>query len=61
MPNAVIVNHPGNMDAVPPTPSDKVYPVCTARLQDNCQNRGEGGAPGHSRALHYWPGQPASE
>ena len=61
MPDAVVINHPGNMDSVPPTPSYKTYPVCTARLQDSCQNRGEGGAPGRSRALHYWPGRPASE
>jgi hypothetical protein len=61
MPDAVVTSHPGNIESVPPTPWDKTYPVCTARLQDNCQNRGEGGAPGRSRALHYWPGRPASE
>jgi len=36
-------------------------PVCTATLKDNCQNAGEGGAPGRSRALPYWPGKPRSE
>lgn len=60
-PAAVITNVPGNMASVPPVAANKTYPVCTARLQDNCQNRGEGGAPGRSRALGYWPGRPASE
>lgn len=59
-PDAVITDMPGNMASVPPA-GDKAYPVCTARLQDNCQNRGEGGAPGRSRALKQWPGKPASE
>ncbi len=36
-------------------------PVCTANQQNNCQNAGEGGAPGRSRALSYWPGKPRSE
>ena len=61
MPDTVVTDFPGNVASVPPAAMDKVYPVCTARLQDNCQNRGEGGAPGRSRALPYWPGQPASE
>lgn len=59
--DAVVTNYPGNMSAVPPADLSKHYPVCTARLQDNCQNPGEGGAPGRSRALSYWPGRPASE
>ena len=37
------------------------YPVCGPEVQDNCQNPGEGGAPGQNRALDYWPGEPASE
>lgn len=50
-------------NAVPPPAQalNKDYPVCTAKVQDNCQNAGEGGAPGRSRALGYWPGEPASE
>ena len=60
MPDAVVTNYPGNMSAVPPAEA-KSYPVCTAKLQDNCQNRGEGGTPGRSKALPYWPGRPASE
>ena len=39
----------------------KTYPVCTSKVQDSCQNPGEGGAKGRSRALNYWPGKPASE
>ena len=60
-PDAVVTNFPGNAAAVPPAAMDKTYPVCSARIQDNCQNRGEGGAPGRSRALKHWPGKPASE
>jgi len=40
-------------NAVPPPPAsdmNKSYPVCTRALQDSCQNPGEGGAPGRSRA-----------
>lgn len=61
MPDAIITSHPGNMVAVPPTDMYKAYPVCSATVQDSCQNRGEGGAPGRSRALKHWPGKPASE
>lgn len=57
----VITNHSGNLSAPPPQAFNKSYPVCTRALQDNCQNAGEGGAPGRSRALGYWPGEPASE
>ena len=56
----VTTNHPGNLTPPPASAMNKVYPVCTRRLQDNCQNPGEGGAPGRSRALGYWPGEPAS-
>jgi len=59
-PATVVTTHPGNVTAPPPQAFNKTYPVCTAQLQDNCQNPGEGGAPGRSRALGYWPGEPAS-
>lgn len=59
--DAVVTDYPGNMATAPAPEANKTYPLCTARLQDNCQNRGEGGAPGRSRALKYWPGKPASE
>ena len=44
-------------NVLPPPPAsalNKVYPVCTRRLQDNCQNPGEGGAPGRSRAIPFY-------
>lgn len=56
----VTTNNPGNLTPPPASSMNKTYPVCTAKLQDNCQNPGEGGAPGRSRALNYWPGEPAS-
>ena len=56
---AVVTTFPGN--GAPPPAANRQYPVCTRKLQDECQNPGEGGAPGHSRALPYWPGKPASE
>jgi hypothetical protein len=50
-------------NAAPPPASalDKDYPICRGAVQDSCQNPGEGGAPGRSRALDHWPGAPASE
>ena len=57
----IVTNNPGNLSSPPPQALNKTYPVCTRSLQDNCQNPGEGGAPGRSRALGYWPGEPASE
>ena len=58
---SVVTTYPGT-DAGPPASAlNKHYPVCTRKLQDECQNPGEGGAPGRSRALKYWPGKPASE
>ena len=60
-PAVVTRNNPGNLTPPPASAMNKAYPVCTRRLQDNCQNPGEGGAPGRSRALGYWPGEPASE
>jgi len=56
---AVVTTYPGNVTA--PPLANKAYPVCSRKVQDECQNPGEGGAPGRSRALHYWPGKPASE
>ena len=58
-PRATVVDN-----TLPPPPAsamNKDYPVCTSKIQDSCQNPGEGGAPGRSRALKYWPGKPASE
>jgi hypothetical protein len=60
-PAAVVRNNPGNLAPPPASAQNKTYPVCSARVQDNCQNPGEGGAPGRSRALQHWPGEPASE
>jgi hypothetical protein len=60
-PATVVRNIPGNLTPPPTSALNKTYPVCSARVQDNCQNPGEGGAPGRSRALPYWPGEPASE
>lgn len=60
-PATIVNNNPGNLTAPPPQAFNKSYPLCTRTLQDNCQNPGEGGAPGRSRALGYWPGEPASE
>ena len=60
-PAVVTHNHPGNLTPPPQSAMNKTYPVCTRALQDSCQNPGEGGAPGRSRALPYWPGEPASE
>lgn len=57
----IVSNNPGNLTPPPASAMNKVYPVCTRTLQDNCQNPGEGGAPGRSRALGYWPGEPASD
>lgn len=60
-PATIVTSNPGNATAPPTQAYNKTYPVCTAQLQDDCQNPGEGGAPGRSRALGYWPGEPASE
>lgn len=60
-PATVVRTDPGNLTPPPASAQNKTYPVCTAKLQDNCQNPGEGGAPGRSRALQHWPGEPASE
>ena len=60
-PATVIHTNPGNLTPPPASAMNKVYPVCTRQLQDNCQNPGEGGAPGRSRALGYWPGETGTE
>jgi hypothetical protein len=60
-PTVVVTTYPGNLTPPPVASLDKTYPVCRWEVQDNCQNPGEGGAPGRSRALGYWPGEPASE
>ena len=60
-PATVVNNHPGNLTAPPPQAFNKTYPRCTRTLQDNCQNPGEGGAAGCSRALGPWPGDSAGE
>ncbi|MBO0748900.1 MAG: hypothetical protein J2O44_00515 [Porphyrobacter sp.] len=59
--SAAVTTFPGNDTGPPASALNKKYPVCTRKLQDECQNPGEGGAPGRSRALSYWPGRPASE
>ena len=41
---------PGNMAPPAPDAMNKSYPVCRGGMTDNCQNPGEGGAPGRSRA-----------
>ena len=58
---AVVTSFPGNDTDPPASALNKTYPVCSRTIQDECQNPGEGGAPGRSRALKYWPGHPASE
>ena len=60
-PGVVARNIPGNLTPPPASAMNKTYPVCRGKVQDSCQNPGEGGAPGKSRALSYWPGKPASE
>lgn len=57
----VITTITGNASPPPASAMNKDYPICRGAVQDSCQNPGEGGAPGHSRALDYWPGAPASE
>ena len=51
----------GNMTPPPTEAMNKSYPICSRTVTDSCQNPGEGGAKGRSRALNYWPGKPASE
>ena len=49
---------PGNMAPPPADAMNKTYPVCRGGMTDNCQNAGEGGAPGRSRASDYSGGPP---
>lgn len=53
-PDTIITTYPGNLAAPPASAMNKSYPVCTATLRDNCQNRAEARAQSRSRA----PGQP---
>lgn len=57
----VITTTRGNATPPPASAMGKDYPICRGAVQDGCQNAGEGGAPGRSRALDHWPGAPASE
>ncbi len=57
----VVTTTTGNAAPPPASALNKDYPICRGAVQDSCQNAGEGGAPGHSRALDHWPGAPASE
>lgn len=50
-PDTIVTTYPGNLKPPPPASFSKTYPVCRGALQDNCQNPGEGGAPGRSRAV----------
>ena len=59
-PDRVVTDIPGNLTPPPASAMNKEYPVCGGPVQDSCQNPGEGGAPGRSRALDHWPGEPAS-
>lgn len=57
-----VITKTASNDAPPPASAlDKDYPICRGGVTDGCQNPGEGGAPGRSRALDHWPGAPASE
>jgi membrane peptidoglycan carboxypeptidase len=42
----------GAMTPPPADAMDKSYPVCTRQITDSCQNPGEGGAKGRSRAAN---------
>lgn len=46
----------GALTPPPAEAANKAYPICSRTVTDSCQNRGEGGAPGRSRALpNYRP------
>lgn len=60
-PQEVVTTTRSNATPPPAASLDKDYPICRGAVQDGCQNPGEGGAPGRSRALDHWPGAPASE
>lgn len=44
----------GALSSPPAEAMNKSYPICTSKMQDSCQNPGEGGAPGRSRAIHHY-------
>jgi hypothetical protein len=44
----------GALTAPPAEAMGKAYPLCSKTVRDSCQNRGEGGAPGRSRAIPYY-------
>lgn len=52
-----VTSYPGNMAPPPADAMNKTYPVCRRGQTDECQNPGEGGAPGRSRASDYKGGQ----
>lgn len=54
-----VTSYPGNMAPPPADAMNKTYPVCRRGQTDECQNPGEGGAPGRSRASDY-KGGPAA-
>jgi hypothetical protein len=41
----------GALTAPPAEAMGKTYPLCSKTVTDSCRNRGEGGAPGRSRAI----------
>lgn len=45
--------------AAPAAPQS--YPLCSAKIQDECINPREAGKNWGNRPLKYWPGKPASE
>ncbi|MFT4028048.1 MAG: hypothetical protein QM676_14815 [Novosphingobium sp.] len=44
----------GALTAPPAEAMGKAYPLCSKTVTDACQNRGESGAPGRSRAIPYY-------
>lgn len=54
-----VTTYPGNMGPPPADAMNKTYPVCRRGMTDECQNPGEGGAPGRDRASDY-KGGPAA-
>lgn len=43
----------GALTSAPGDAMNKAYPICTSKGQDSCQNPGEGGAAGRSRATNH--------
>ncbi len=50
-PNSSSMTMPGA--AAAPMPATQNYPLCSRTVTDQCQNPGEGGAPGRSRAANH--------